>query len=260
MMNPHSSLTDDVVRGDDVIAPPEVFAADSRSLRALDAQGAGLVSKPASSVRLSLSALALSCLGSAIAGATIAIVAFDVATPRASRSMSSVVCFNLCRQSSWTSCLRACDASRASATQRPSVLGQYITFENAIQHFGITTSNLSRSVAFYTSIMGGVEVRNAGGDGWKGDRVYQLLMQAAIIGGGHDPAARFAANLSAAGPDVLDARYVAFDSMVLELLEYAAEGLKSHSLAPGRGAQIPWPCTMLQRGSNHMALHPPRSP
>ena len=74
MMNPHSSLTDDVVRGDDVIAPPEVFAADSRSLRALDAQGAGLVSKPASSVRLSLSALALSCLGSAIAGATIAIV------------------------------------------------------------------------------------------------------------------------------------------------------------------------------------------
>ena len=56
-------------------------------------------------------------------------------------------------------------------------LGEWITFEDAIQHVGITTSNLSRSVDFYTSVMGGVEVPYAGGDGWKGDNVYQLLMQ-----------------------------------------------------------------------------------
>ena len=69
--------------------------------------------------------------------------------------------------------------------------------------------------------MGGVEVKFAGGDGWKGDDVYQLLMQAALVRGGI--ASAFAANLSGAGPETLGARYVAFDSVVIELLDYRSE-------------------------------------
>lgn len=65
-----------------------------------------------------------------------------------------------------------------------------------------------------------MEANNAGGDGWKGDQVYQLLMQAALIRGGD--AASWAANLSAAGPDVLNARYVMLGNIALELLDYTA--------------------------------------
>ena len=66
--------------------------------------------------------------------------------------------------------------------------------------------------------MGGVEVVAAGGDGWKGDDVYQLLMQAALIRGG--AAATWAANISTAGDASLAARYVSFGAIVIELLDY----------------------------------------
>ena len=103
---------------------------------------------------------------------------------------------------------------------RPGSLGDWI-LPQAIQHVGVTTSNLTKSVAFYTNVMGGVEVLNAGGDGWKGDDVYQLLMQAALVRGG--AAESFAADLSASGSSSLDARYVSFGSMIIELLDYHSD-------------------------------------
>ena len=125
-----------------------------------------------------------------------------------------------------------------------------------MQHIGITTSNLSRSVAFYTEVLGGVEVQDAGGDGWKGDSVYQLLMQAALIRGG--VTASWAANLSAAGPDVLNARYVSLGNMMqvraprvarrrahcparrLELLDYRSdEAQLQRRVAAGAERQFP---------------------
>ena len=113
---------------------------------------------------------------------------------------------------------------------RPGSLGNWI-LPQAIQHVGVTTSNLTKSVAFYTNVMGGVEVLNAGGDGWKGDDVYQLLMQAALVRGG--VAASFAADLSKSGSSSLDARYVSFGSMIIELLDYHSdEAVLQRSLFP----------------------------
>ena len=113
---------------------------------------------------------------------------------------------------------------------RPGSLGNWI-LPQAIQHVGVTTSNLTKSVAFYTNVMGGVEVLNAGGDGWKGDDVYQLLMQAALVRGG--VAASFAADLSKSGSSSLDARYISFGSMIIELLDYHSdEAVLQRSLFP----------------------------
>lgn len=115
-------------------------------------------------------------------------------------------------------CYDACDKS--GPLVRPAALGRWIE-TNAVQHVGLTTSNLTRSVRFYTEVLGGVEAQNAGGDGWKSDRVYQLLMQAALLRGG--VAASYAANLSLAGPDVLNARYIVLGNVALELLDYRSD-------------------------------------
>ena len=132
---------------------------------------------------------------------------------------------NICFKNCYNGCIEG-----AKNLVRPGALGDWI-LPQAIQHVGVTTSNLSKSVAFYTNVMGGVEVLNAGGNGWRGDDVYQLLMQAAIIRGGE--AASFAANLSAAGSSQLDARYVSFGSMIVELLDYHSdEAVLQRSLFP----------------------------
>jgi catechol 2,3-dioxygenase-like lactoylglutathione lyase family enzyme len=91
---------------------------------------------------------------------------------------------------------------------------------SAIQHVGITTTNLTRSTDFYVNVMGGVEVISAGGEGWQGNDVYQLLMQQALLGG--PEAAKWAANLSTGGTDTLSARYVTIGGLALELLDYHA--------------------------------------
>lgn len=182
--------------------------------------GNQLLSKPPRREVSILGLVAASTLLAAVLGAGIAVCAMIGAGYKKDTGGASVVCANLCRLSNWTMCELKCDASRRNAV-RPSALGGYINFEDAIQHVGITTSNLTRSVEFYTNIMGGVEVLKAGGDGWKGDDVYQLLMQAALVKGG--VAETWAANISAHGPESMSARYVAFDSMVIELLDYFSE-------------------------------------
>jgi len=114
-------------------------------------------------------------------------------------------------------CNRRC-SKHATQNQRPGALSPWISFNGAIQHVGVTTSNLTRSVLFYTSVMGGVEVQLNGGDNWDGDDVYQLLMQAALVRGG--AAADWAADLSEGGKDTMNARYVSFDAVVMEFLDY----------------------------------------
>eukprot|EP00936_MAST-01D_sp_MAST-1D-sp1_P002804 g2804.t1 len=117
------------------------------------------------------------------------------------------------------SCYATCYASCVSrySVERPSVLGPYLELK-AVQHVGLTTSNLSRSVAFYTEVVGGVEVLDAGGPGWRGDDVYQLLMAHELWRG--PPYSLYAANLSTDGPYALDARYINFGPLQLELLDY----------------------------------------
>lgn len=116
-------------------------------------------------------------------------------------------------------CNRRCSKHRAAGqVERPGALSPWITFNGAVQHVGLSTSNLTRSVLFYTQVMGGVEVMGAGGDGWDGDDVYQLLMGAALMRGG--AAADWAADLSSGGKETMSARYISFDSVQVELLDY----------------------------------------
>jgi len=144
-------------------------------------------------------------------------------------SMCTPVCVNQDPEC-FTKCYSTC--TEQQETVRPAELGDWIMM-NAIQHVGITTSDLQRSVAFYTDVLGGVEVNYAGGNNWKGDRVYQLLMQQALLGG--PSTAQWAANLSSAGPDELNARYVSFGSIVIEFLDYtASEAQLQRHMAAGK--------------------------
>jgi len=145
-------------------------------------------------------------------------------------SICAPVCLNMV-PTCYQKCYETCDQGQEGMT-RPDPTGKGLEdfiMLNAIQHVGITTSNLTRSVEFYTKVLGGVEVIYAGGDGWKGtpsdpQSVYQLLMQQALLGG--PSTAKWAANLSDGGGDVLNARYVTFGSLVIEFLDYTADEVK----------------------------------
>lgn len=134
-------------------------------------------------------------------------------------------------------CNRRC-ARHTAEKKRPGALSDWITFNGAVQHVGITTSNLTRSVLFYTKVMGGVEVLGAGGDGWDGDDVYQMLMGAALArAGGADD---WAADLSAGGKDTMGARYVSFDSVILEFLDYhSKEAELQHLIQTSNATSFP---------------------
>ena len=97
-------------------------------------------------------------------------------------------CAPLCVVESDSSCFKGCYHSCDAHMQfvRPAALSEWI-LPNAIQHTGITTSNLTRSYLFYTEILGGVEVLNAGGDGWKGDSVYVHPLPSIQVGAHTDP-------------------------------------------------------------------------
>ena len=169
-----------------------------------------------------LAALALILVGAAL-GAGITAAATEASTRRScapydAPPAESLVCSNLCSRSGLgPQCRTACDISLGNAT-RPSVLGPWIMFDDAIQHLGITVSNVSRSVEFYTSIMGGVEVQVAGNSRVQDTSLYHLLMGAAL--GADADTASYAANISNGGAELLDVRYVAFDQLVLEFLDY----------------------------------------
>lgn len=159
------------------------------------------------------------------------------ASPSSGSTYGNALCASLCspvcvaiEASCFSTCYQRCN--RDQTLTRPGAIGSWLD-ANAIQHVGITTSNLTRSVAFYTEILGGVEVLGAGGNGWKGDRVYQLLMQAALLRGG--AAASWAANLSADGTASMDARYVSFGPTLVEFLDYYSdEAALQRRLASGK--------------------------
>jgi catechol 2,3-dioxygenase-like lactoylglutathione lyase family enzyme len=161
----------------------------------------------------------------------------DAAAP-ASTAYSNAFCASLCSPvcvtetgpSCYSTCYSSCDARQGLT--RPADMGDWL-LPNSVQHVGLTTSNLTRSVEFYTEMLGGVEVLNAGGDGWKSNEVYQLLMQAALIRGGQ--AASWAANLTENGPDTMNARYVALGNVVIELLDYQSEEAQLQRRLHARG-------------------------
>jgi catechol 2,3-dioxygenase-like lactoylglutathione lyase family enzyme len=89
-----------------------------------------------------------------------------------------------------------------------------------VQHFGLTVQNMDRAFEFYTEVLGGSEVMRDGD--FQGEKIHNTLMTDQEI-----VARERKANPRTIGvPDLkggeqrLDVRFVQFDNVVIELLQY----------------------------------------
>ena len=93
-----------------------------------------------------------------------------------------------------------------------------------VQHFGLTVQNMDRAFAFYTEVLGGTEVMRDGD--FYGERIHNTLLT------DQDIEARLRqVNPRTMGiPDLrggaqrLDVRFIQFDNVVIELLQYRDAG------------------------------------
>ncbi|MDI7862673.1 VOC family protein [Rhizobiaceae bacterium n13] len=102
-------------------------------------------------------------------------------------------------------------------TRDPSSLGARL---QGVQHFGLTVQNMERAYEFYTAVLGGTEVFRHGD--FQGDAVQNTLLADQEI-----LANRLGVNPRTIGvPDLrggaqrLDVRFIQFDNVVIELLQY----------------------------------------
>lgn len=109
-------------------------------------------------------------------------------------------------------------ASQAAATKRvPSSLGARL---QGVQHFGLTVQNMDRAYEFYTEVLGGTEVMRDGD--FQGERIHNTLLTDEDILArerGVNPRTRGIPDLRG-GTQRLDVRFVQFDNVVIELLQY----------------------------------------
>ena len=89
-----------------------------------------------------------------------------------------------------------------------------------VQHFGVTVQNMDRAFAFYTEVLGGTEIMRDGD--FHGERIHNTLLTDQEI-----EARERRVNPRTVGiPDLkggaqrLDVRFVQFDNVVIELLQY----------------------------------------
>jgi catechol 2,3-dioxygenase-like lactoylglutathione lyase family enzyme len=89
-----------------------------------------------------------------------------------------------------------------------------------VQHFGLTVQNMDRAFAFYTEVLGGTEVMRDGD--FHGDRIHNTLLADQDI----EARARQVNPRTLGIPDLrggsqrLDVRFIQFDNVVIELLQY----------------------------------------
>ena len=104
-----------------------------------------------------------------------------------------------------------------------------------VQHFGLTVQNMERAFQFYTEVLGGTEVFRHGD--FQGDPVQNTLLADQEIRAGelHVDAQTIGVPNLRDGDQRLDVRFVQFDNVVIELLQYrnAQEPMGSaNSFAP----------------------------
>ncbi len=112
-------------------------------------------------------------------------------------------------------------AQQAPATGTPTAntapLGARL---QGVQHFGLTVQNMDRAFAFYTDVLGGTEVMRDGD--FQGERIHNTLLTDQDI----DARARRVNPRTLGIPDLrsgaqrLDVRFIQFDNVVIELLQY----------------------------------------
>jgi catechol 2,3-dioxygenase-like lactoylglutathione lyase family enzyme len=112
----------------------------------------------------------------------------------------------------------ATDARSTSAVVRNgSSLGARL---QGVQHFGLTVQNMDRAFAFYTEVLGGTEVMRDGD--FQGERIHNTLLTDQEI----EARVRQVNARTLGVPDLkggaqrLDVRFIQFDNVVIELLQY----------------------------------------
>ena len=89
-----------------------------------------------------------------------------------------------------------------------------------VQHFGLTVQNMDRAFEFYTEVLGGTEVMRDGD--FQGEAIHNTLLTDEEIEAGArrvNPRARGVPDLRG-GAQRLDVRFIQFDNVVIELLQY----------------------------------------
>src|SRR5262245_8300241 len=89
-----------------------------------------------------------------------------------------------------------------------------------VQHFGLTVQNMNRAFAFYTEVLGGTEVMRDGD--FQGERIHNTLLTDQVILAnekGINPRTMGVPDLKG-GAQRLDVRFIQFDNVVIELLQY----------------------------------------
>lgn len=105
----------------------------------------------------------------------------------------------------------------SSAERNEAPLGARL---QGVQHFGLTVQNMERAYQFYTEVLGGSEVFRHGD--FQGDGVQNTLLADQEIEAnarGVNPRTIGVPDLRS-GAQRLDVRFIQFDNMVLELLQY----------------------------------------
>ena len=101
-----------------------------------------------------------------------------------------------------------------------------------VQHFGLTVQNMDRAYEFYTEVLGGTEIMRDGD--FQGERIHNTLLTDQEI----EARVRQVNPLTMGVPDLkggaqrLDVRFIQFDNVVIELLQYRdAEQPAGHGAA-----------------------------
>jgi len=89
-----------------------------------------------------------------------------------------------------------------------------------VQHFGLTVQDMERAFAFYTEVLGGTEIMRDGD--FQGERIHNTLLTGQEIEArerGVNPRTMGIPDLRG-GAQRLDVRFIQFDNVVIELLQY----------------------------------------
>lgn len=105
----------------------------------------------------------------------------------------------------------------SAATRNSGPLGARL---QGVQHFGLTVQNVDRAFAFYTEVLGGTEIMRDGD--FQGERIHNTLLTDQEI----EARVRRVNPRTMGIPDLrggeqrLDVRFIQFDNVVIELLQY----------------------------------------
>jgi catechol 2,3-dioxygenase-like lactoylglutathione lyase family enzyme len=119
------------------------------------------------------------------------------------------------RESVGSSSMLAAPTGAAGPNGRP--LGARL---QGVQHFGLTVQNMDRAFQFYTEVLGGTEIMRDGD--FQGERIHNTLLTDQEI----EARDRKVNPLTMGIPDLkggaqrLDVRFIQFDNVVIELLQY----------------------------------------